>query len=130
MQKIGRKTIPEKNLSGFLEQQNGVHNLTEPAASCNPVIFGPNYNNSNRQDAVSLIKTSPGYSINYTKEGVESIDSKDLITSPGYTINNSYEFKKVLDNLCIPEHYNSSSLQARNHVWNNLGATERIMEIL
>ena len=109
--------------------KNGVHNLTEPAASCNPVIFGPNYNNSNRQDAVSLIETSPSYSTNYTKEG-ELIDSKDLITSPGYTINNSYEFKKVLDNLCIPECYNSSSLQARNHVWRNLGATERIMEIL
>ena len=109
--------------------KNGVHNLTEPAASRNPVIFGPNYNNSNRQDAVSLINTSPRDSI-YTKLIAESREGVVSITSAGYTINNSYEFKKVLDDLCITENHNSSSAQARNHVWRNLGATERIMEIL
>ena len=43
--------------------KSGIHNIIEPAAASNPVIFGPNFLNSNKLDAQGLINISGGFSI-------------------------------------------------------------------
>ena len=38
--------------------KSGIHNIIEPAAASNPVIFGSNFLNSNKSDAEGLIDVS------------------------------------------------------------------------
>ena len=54
---------------------NGIHNLAEPAATGNPVMFGPNFHNSNKLDALYLKKSSAGFSINSYAELIQIIDN-------------------------------------------------------
>lgn len=87
--------------------KNGIHNLAEPAATGNPVIFGPNFQNSNKLDAISLKAHNAGFSVNSRKELIE-----------------------IIDNLCNMDFYNESSKNAMNYVAKHKGSTLKIMELL
>ncbi len=86
---------------------NGIHNLAEPAATGNPVMFGPNFHNSNKLDALYLKKSSAGFSINSYAELIQ-----------------------IIDNLNDMNFYKGSSKNAMNYVVNHRGSTQKILELL
>lgn len=86
---------------------NGIHNIIEPAAASNPVIFGPNFLNSNKFDADGLINVSGGFSIN------------------------SYEvFEQRITWLLVEENYHFSSLNCKSFVEKFSGSTKKILEVI
>tara|TARA_B100001175_G_scaffold268806_1_gene240345 strand:- start:4174 stop:5409 length:1236 start_codon:yes stop_codon:yes gene_type:complete len=87
--------------------KSGIHNIIEPAAASNPVIFGPNFSNSNKLDAQGLINVSGGFSI-------ESFDF----------------FEKRINWLLDKENYEYSSKKCKSFVIENSGSTEKIIEAI
>jgi 3-deoxy-D-manno-octulosonic-acid transferase len=87
--------------------KNGIHNLAEPAAAGNPVIFGPNFQNSNKLDAVFLKSSNAGFSVNSYKELIKNID-----------------------NLYDMNFYRQCSKNAKNYVIKHKGSTQKIIELL
>ncbi len=85
--------------------KNGIHNIVEPAAASNVILFGPNFSNANKQDALSLAQSKGGFLVN---------DSED--------------FSKIIFDLKNKNFYNSCSNSAKNYVIDNAGATNVIME--
>ena len=84
----------------------GIHNTLEAAVYGKPVLFGPDYQKFN--EAVELIKS--GAAISIQDEG-----------SCGKVIRN------FLDNGDL---YNHSCLAAKNYVYGQKGATEKIMKYI
>ena len=120
------ETFPEKfiivNKVGFLSKlymqtsityvgggfsKSGIHNIIEPAAASNPVIFGPNFLNSNKLDAQELINISGGFSI-------ESFNV----------------FKEKINWLLNIENFKYSSDRCKSFVMENSGSTEKIIEVI
>tara|TARA_S200000501_G_C20858050_1_gene758539 strand:- start:709 stop:1962 length:1254 start_codon:yes stop_codon:yes gene_type:complete len=87
--------------------KDGIHNVAEPAATGNPVIFGPNYQNSNKLDAVSLKAVNAGFSVNSYKKLI----------------------KNILD-LCEINFYKNCSKNAVNYVIRHKGSSKKIMDLL
>ena len=87
--------------------KSGIHNIIEPAAASNPVIFGSNFLNSNKSDAEGLIDVSGGF----------SIDSYELFTE---------KINWLLDK----NNYNNSSKNCKSFVAENSGSTEKILKEL
>ena len=87
--------------------KNGIHNIIEPAAASNPVIFGPNFLNSNKIDAQGLINISGGFSI-------ESFNV----------------FKEKINWLLNTENFKYSSDRCKSFVMENSGSTEKIIEVI
>ena len=87
--------------------KSGIHNIIEPAAASNPVIFGSNFLNSNKSDAESLIDFSGGF----------SVDSYELFTE---------KINWLLDK----NNYNNSSKNCKSFVAENSGSTEKILKEL
>ncbi len=85
----------------------GIHNIVEPAAASNPVIFGSNFLNSNKSDAEGLINVSGGF----------SVDSYEL-------------FAEKINWLLDKNNYKNSSKNCKSFVVNNSGSTEKIMKEL
>ena len=86
---------------------NGIHNIIEPAAASNPVIFGPNFFNSNKFDADGLISVSGGFSIK------------------------SYElFEQRINWLLVEKNYHFSSLNCKSFVEKFSGSTMKILEVI
>ena len=81
--------------------------MAEPAAAGNPVIFGPNFQNSNKLDAVFLKSSIAGFSVNSYKELIKNIN-----------------------NLCDLNFYGDCSKNAMNYVIKHKGSTQKIMELL
>ncbi len=54
--------------------KSGIHNIIEPAAASNPVIFGSNFLNSNKSDAEGLIDVSGGFSVDSYELFTEKIN--------------------------------------------------------
>jgi len=87
--------------------KNGIHNIVEPAAAYNPVIFGDNITNSNHLEAELFHKFNAG------------------------TIVSSYkEFEEKIDWFLDRVNYNYSSSMAREIVVKNSGSTEKILKEL
>ena len=86
---------------------SGIHNIIEPAAASNPVIFGPNFLNSNKLDAQGLINISGGFSI-------ESFNV----------------FKEKINWLLNIENFKYSSDRCKSFVMENSGSTEKIIEVI
>ena len=87
--------------------KSGIHNIIEPAAASNPVIFGSNFLNSNKSDAEGLIDVSGGF----------SVDSYELFTE---------KINWLLDK----NNYNNSSKNCKSFVNENSGSTEKILKEL
>ena len=87
--------------------KSGIHNIIEPAAASNPVIFGSNFLNSNKSDAEGLIGFSGGF----------SVDSYELFTE---------KINWLLDE----NNYNNSSKNCKTFVTKNSGSTEKILKEL
>ena len=87
--------------------KSGIHNIIEPAAASNPVIFGSNFLNSNKSDAEGLIDVSGGF----------SVDSYELFTE---------KINWLLDK----NNYNNSSKNCKTFVTKNSGSTEKILKEL
>ena len=87
--------------------KSGIHNIIEPAAASNPVIFGSNFLNSNKSDAEGLIDFSGGF----------SVDSYELFTE---------KINWLLDK----NNYNNSSKNCKSFVAENSGSTEKILKEL
>ena len=87
--------------------KSGIHNIIEPAAASNPVIFGPNFSNSNKLDAQGLINISGGFSI-------ESFNV----------------FKEKINWLLNIENFKYSSDRCKSFVMENSGSTEKIIEVI
>ena len=87
--------------------KSGIHNIIEPAAASNPVIFGPNFLNSNKLDAQGLINISGGFSI-------ESFNV----------------FKEKINWLLNIENFKYSSDRCKSFVMENSGSTEKIIEVI
>ena len=87
--------------------KSGIHNIIEPAAASNPVIFGTNFLNSNKLDAQGLINVCGGFSI-------ESFNA----------------FKEKIDWLLNMENYKYSSDKCKSFVLENSGSTEKIIEVI
>ena len=87
--------------------KSGIHNIIEPAAASNPVIFGPNFLNSNKLDAQGLINISGGFSI-------ESFNV----------------FKEKINWLLNIENFKYSSGRCKSFVMENSGSTEKIIEVI
>ena len=87
--------------------KSGIHNIIEPAAASNPVIFGPNFLNSNKLDAQELINISGGFSI-------ESFNV----------------FKEKINWLLNIENFKYSSDRCKSFVMENSGSTEKIIEVI
>ena len=87
--------------------KSGIHNIIEPAAASNPVIFGSNFLNSNKSDAEGLIDVSGGF----------SVDSYELFTE---------KINWLLDK----NNYNNSSKNCKTFVDENSGSTEKILKEL
>ena len=87
--------------------KSGIHNIIEPAAASNPVIFGSNFLNSNKSDAEGLIDVSGGF----------SVDSYELFTE---------KINWLLDR----NNYNNSSKNCKSFVTKNSGSTEKILKEL
>ena len=120
------ETFPEKfiivNKVGFLSKlymqtsityigggfsKSGIHNIIEPAAASNPVIFGPNFLNSNKLDAQGLINISGGFSIK------------------SFNV-----FKEKINWLLNIENFKYSSDRCKSFVMENSGSTEKIIEVI
>ena len=87
--------------------KSGIHNIIEPAAASNPVIFGSNFLNSNKSDAEGLIDVSGGF----------SVDSYEL-------------FSEKINWLLDKNNYNNSSKNCKSFVTVNSGSTEKILKEL
>ena len=87
--------------------KSGIHNIIEPAAASNPVIFGPNFLNSNKLDAQGLINISGGFSI-------ESFNV----------------FEEKINWLLNIENFKYSSDRCKSFVMENSGSTEKIIEVI
>ena len=87
--------------------KSGIHNIIEPAAASNPVIFGSNFLNSNKSDAEGLIDVSGGFSVH----------SYDIFTD---------KINWLLDK----NNYNNSSKNCKSFVTENSGSTEKILKEL
>tara|TARA_B100001029_G_scaffold21636_1_gene14541 strand:- start:6043 stop:7278 length:1236 start_codon:yes stop_codon:yes gene_type:complete len=87
--------------------KSGIHNIIEPAAASNPVIFGTNFLNSNQLDAQGLINVCGGFSI-------ESFNA----------------FKEKINWLLNMENYKYSSDKCKSFVLENSGSTEKIIEVI
>ena len=87
--------------------KSGIHNIIEPAAASNPVIFGSNFLNSNKSDAEGLIDFSGGF----------SVDSYELFTE---------KINWLLDK----SNYTNSSKNCKTFVTENSGSTEKILKEL
>ena len=87
--------------------KSGIHNIIEPAAASNPVIFGTNFLNSNKLDAQGLINVCGGFSI-------ESFNA----------------FKEKINWLLNMENYKYSSDKCKSFVLENSGSTEKIIEVI
>ena len=87
--------------------KSGIHNIIEPAAASNPVIFGSNFLNSNKSDAEGLIDVSGGF----------SVDSYEL-------------FSEKINWLLDKNNYNNSSKNCKSFVIENSGSTEKILKEL
>ena len=87
--------------------KSGIHNIIEPAAASNPVIFGPNFLNSNKLDAQGLINISGGFSI-------ESFNV----------------FTEKINWLLNIENFKYSSDRCKSFVMENSGSTEKIIEVI
>ena len=87
--------------------KSGIHNIIEPAAASNPVIFGSNFLNSNKSDAEGLIDFSGGF----------SVDSYEIFTE---------KINWLLDK----NNYNNSSKNCKTFVAENSGSTEKILKEL
>ena len=87
--------------------KSGIHNIIEPAAASNPVIFGPSFLNSNKLDAQGLINISGGFSI-------ESFNV----------------FKEKINWLLNIENFKYSSDRCKSFVMENSGSTEKIIEVI
>jgi len=82
----------------------GIHNILEAAVYGIPVVFGPNYDKFK--------------------------EAKELITIGGaFSISDEADFSTQMDNwLIAPENIQSAGEQAKNYVFDNLGATQKIYE--
>ena len=87
--------------------KSGIHNIIEPAAASNPVIFGPNFLNSNKLDAQGLINISGGFSIK------------------SFNV-----FKEKINWLLNIENFKYSSDRCKSFVMENSGSTEKIIEVI
>ncbi|MBL6826598.1 MAG: hypothetical protein ISQ72_01145 [Candidatus Marinimicrobia bacterium] len=87
--------------------KSGIHNIIEPAAASNPVIFGANFMNSNESDAEGLIDVLGGF----------SVDSYEIFTE---------KINWLLDK----NNYNNSSKNCKSFVAENSGATKEILQKL
>jgi len=87
--------------------KSGIHNIIEPAAASNPVIFGSNFLNSNKSDAEGLIDVSGGF----------SVDSYEL-------------FIEKINWLLDKNNYINSSKNCKSFVTENSGSTEKILKEL
>jgi len=87
--------------------KSGIHNIIEPAAASNPVIFGANFMNSNESDAEGLIDVSGGF----------SVDSYEIFT-------------EKINWLLNKNNYNNSSKNCKSFVAENSGATKKILQEL
>ena len=85
--------------------KSGIHNIIEPAAASNPVIFGSNFLNSNKSDAEGLIDVSGGF----------CVDSYKL-------------FNEKINWLLDKNNYNNSSKNCKSFVTENSGSTEKILK--
>lgn len=85
---------------------DGVHNVLEAAVYGKPVVFGPVY--EKYVEAVVLVEQGGGIVVNTALELEETFD--ELLTDP-----NAYE---------------ASCEAARNYVYNNKGATDRVMQFI
>lgn len=85
---------------------DGVHNVLEAAVYGKPVVFGPVY--EKYVEAVALVEQGGGIVVNTALELEETFD--ELLTDP-----NAYE-------ACCEA--------ARNYVYNNKGATDRVMQFI
>lgn len=85
---------------------DGVHNVLEAAVYGKPVVFGPVY--EKYVEAVALVEQGGGIVVNTALELEETFD--ELLTDP-----NAYE---------------ASCEAARNYVYNNKGATDRVMQFI
>jgi 3-deoxy-D-manno-octulosonic-acid transferase len=86
--------------------KDGIHNTLEAAVYGKPVIFGPNY--KKYREAKELIAEGGGFSISTPSELKNIID--DLIENP--------------------EHLQLAGTAAKNYVYNNTGATEKIVRFI
>ena len=85
--------------------KSGIHNIIEPAAASNPVIFGSNFLNSNKSDAEGLIDVSGGF----------CVDSYKL-------------FNEKINWILDKNNYNNSSKNCKSFVTENSGSTEKILK--
>jgi 3-deoxy-D-manno-octulosonic-acid transferase len=85
---------------------NGLHNILEAAVYGKPVIFGP--------------------------EHEKNFEAQELIDCSGaISIKNAIELEKVVTNLLNnPEELQSRSIAARNYVYKNAGATDKIISYI
>lgn len=84
----------------------GIHNTLEAAAFGKVLFFGPNYKKFN--EAVELINTSAAFSVEHYLELKEKIDY--------------FEQNQIA--------YNNSCTNAKNYVYSNKGASEKIINFL
>jgi 3-deoxy-D-manno-octulosonic-acid transferase len=88
--------------------KNGIHNIMEPAVAGNPVIFGPNYSNSNFLEASQLLNKSAAFEVS---------SSEELM----------HRFNRLSDR----NFYLSASDASKSVIDNNLGSTKKLIsEIL
>ena len=85
---------------------SGLHNILEPAVYGKPVIFGPEFE--------------------------KNFEAVDLIDCTGaFAIENALELEKVMKNLLNNEsEIKSRGLAAKNYVYNNAGASNKIIEFI
>jgi 3-deoxy-D-manno-octulosonic-acid transferase len=85
---------------------DGVHNVLEAAVYGKPVVFGPVYD--------------------------KYIEAVELVEQGGaFVINTALELEKTFDDLLTDTNaYQAGSEAARNYVYNNKGATDRIMQFI
>jgi 3-deoxy-D-manno-octulosonic-acid transferase len=85
---------------------DGLHNILEAAVYGKPVIFGP--------------------------EHEKNFEAQELINSSGaITIRNALELEKAVNNLLNnEEELSARSAAARNYVYKNAGATEKIISFI
>ena len=84
----------------------GIHNILEAVTFGKPVVFGPNYHKF--KEACDIIALQGGYSFDNYKQLEALLD-------------------RLLDN---EDAYRNASQQCRDYMDNNLGATERILDIV
>ena len=86
--------------------RDGIHNVLEAAVYAKPVLFGPNY--KKYKEGKDLIEVKGGFSV----------------TTPG-------QLKKILE-IILHEHesYEDVAQAAHTYIYNNIGATKKIMDYI